>query len=75
MCLGYPARVIKLNKEEATVEFNGKKYKVDVSLIENLDINDYVMVHKGIAIHKLDESDAIAVIEIVKNCTHHIDKE
>ena len=53
---------------------NGKKYRIDVSLIENLSINDYVMVHKGLAIHKLDESDAMDVIEIIKNCTHRMNE-
>ncbi|MFL0246753.1 HypC/HybG/HupF family hydrogenase formation chaperone [Candidatus Clostridium stratigraminis] len=65
MCLGLPLKIVKIDNKEAIGELNGVKRKVRIDLIENLKIGDYVMVHAGFAIEKLDESSALETLDIV----------
>ena len=47
-----------ISGKKATVEFGGLKRKVDISLIDKCNLNDYVLVHVGFAIQKVDEATA-----------------
>lgn len=66
MCLGIPLKIISINGKEAVGELNGVKRKVRVDLIEALAIDDYVMVHAGFAIEKMDEKAALETLDILK---------
>lgn len=58
MCLAIPARIISLHDEKmATVEIGGVQREVSLALVDAAE-NDYVIVHVGIAISKLDEDEA-----------------
>ena len=54
MCLAIPGKIIKIKGQLATVDFRGVKKEVNVGLIE-AKIGDYVMVHAGFAIEKMDQ--------------------
>lgn len=58
MCLAVPAEVVSIEGEEATVDFGGVKRKANISLLENVNIGDHVIVHVGFAIQKLDGREA-----------------
>ena len=66
MCLATPVKVIKLEKNKAAVEALGKKNQVDVSLLQNIKVGDYLYASRGIAIKKVSRSDAEKVLELVK---------
>lgn len=57
MCLAVPAKIVSLSESTATVSVNGALREVDVSLIEEPRLGDYVLVHAGFAIHKWDRSE------------------
>jgi len=59
MCLAYPGKVIQLNGDFAKVDFGEGTVKngVNVSLVE-AKIGDFVLVHAGYAIQKVDEAEA-----------------
>jgi hydrogenase expression/formation protein HypC len=57
MCLAVPAKIVELNGTNATISVNGALREVDVSLIEEPRLGDYVLVHAGFAIVKWDESE------------------
>lgn len=65
MCLGIPLKIVEIDGKQAVGEMNGIKRKVRVDLIENLGIGEYVMVHAGFAIEKIDEKVALETLEIV----------
>ena len=58
MCLAIPGKVVVISGKKATVDFGGLKRKVDISLIDKCNLNDYVLVHVGFAIQKVDEVTA-----------------
>jgi len=57
MCLAVPARIVELHDSTATISVDGILRDVDVSLIEQPRLGDYVLVHAGFAIHRWDQSD------------------
>ena len=57
MCVAVPAKVVELNGTTATISVEGALREVDVSLIEEPRLGDYVLIHAGFAIHKWDEAE------------------
>jgi hydrogenase expression/formation protein HypC len=57
MCVGLPARVDFIQDGMAIVDATGVKRKISAELIDDLTPGDYVMVHAGIAIAKINGKD------------------
>jgi hydrogenase expression/formation protein HypC len=76
MCLAIPLRVIKIETPMATVDMNGAETDVSLLLLpEELSIGDYVLVHAGFAIQKLDEEAAKESLELLHEIAEALDKE
>ena len=60
MCLAVPMKIVKLTGTDAVVELGGVQRPVNLTLISDseIKIGDYVIVHAGFAIQKLDNADA-----------------
>ena len=57
MCVGLPARVVSINDGTAIIDANGAKRDVRAELLDDLEPGDYVMVHAGVAIAKINSDD------------------
>lgn len=65
MCLAIPCQVVEVpEKQWAVIESGGIRRKVGVHLIEDVKPGDYLMVHAGFAVEKLDLAEAEARIKI-----------
>ena len=59
MCLAIPAQVIELRDgDNAVVDLAGVRKEISLSLVEGVTIGDYVIVHVGYALNKLDPEEA-----------------
>lgn len=58
MCLAMPTRVIAIDNDLATVELDGVQKQISLALIDDVAVGDYVIVHVGFALQKLDEEEA-----------------
>lgn len=58
MCLAVPMKVKKISGNNAIAEVNQVEYDVNVTMMENLKVGDYVIVHAGFAIEIMDEKEA-----------------
>ncbi len=59
MCLAIPARIEQLlDSENAVVDFGGVRRTVSLALIDDAAVGDYVIVHVGFALQKLDIEEA-----------------
>lgn len=59
MCLAVPARVVELlDDDRATVSLGGVKVACSLALVEGVEVGDYVIVHVGYALNKLDPAEA-----------------
>lgn len=71
MCLAVPMRLLEMNPPEAIVEISGVRRKINLALLspDDLEIGDYVIVHAGFAIQKLDRTDAEERLKIFREMT------
>jgi len=59
MCLAVPAEVLELKEDDvALAELGGVKKEISLMLVNDVEAGDYVLVHAGFAIEKIDESEA-----------------
>ncbi len=63
MCLAVPSKIIEINDSMAKVDVDGVVRDASIMLIEDAKVGDYVIVHAGFAINKLDEKAALQTIE------------
>ena len=59
MCLAVPAKVVEIRGKVAIVDFGGIKREARLDLLPDVKVGDYVIVHTGFAIEKLDEKQAL----------------
>jgi hydrogenase expression/formation protein HypC len=65
MCLAVPIKVVELlDGQMAIGEQLGVQVKFSTALLDDVELGDYVLVHTGIAIETLDESDANETLAI-----------
>lgn len=59
MCLAIPARVVELlDDDQARIELGGVHKVISVALVDDVKVDDYLIVHVGYAIGKLDPQEA-----------------
>jgi hydrogenase expression/formation protein HypC len=59
MCLAIPARVVELNDNDiAIVDLGGVRKDVSLALVEGVSVGDYVIIHVGYALTRLDPEEA-----------------
>lgn len=59
MCLAIPARVAEiLENDQAIVELGGVRKEISLTLVDGIELGDYVIVHVGYAINRLDPEEA-----------------
>ncbi|SFI17214.1 HypC/HybG/HupF family hydrogenase formation chaperone [Bradyrhizobium sp. cf659] len=67
MCLAIPAEVTKLLPDEmAIVSIDGVSKEISVALIEDLAVGDYVIIHVGYALTKIDPEEAKRTLELLR---------
>jgi len=68
MCLAIPARVINLEPaDQALVELSGVRKRISLALVDDVAPGDYVIVHVGYALAKLNPSAAAATLEAMQS--------
>jgi hydrogenase expression/formation protein HypC len=67
MCLAIPARVVELLPEEmARVSLDGVSKRISIALVDNVAVGDYVVLHVGYALARIDEAEALATLELLR---------
>ena len=67
MCLAIPAKIVSLHDAGvARVEMGAVTKDIQVDLIEEPRLGDYVIVHAGFALSRLDEDEALKTLELMR---------
>jgi len=66
MCVAIPGKVLEIYQGNSLVEFGNLRKRINTSLIENLVVGEYVLVHVGCAIEKIEENEAMETLNIFK---------
>lgn len=80
MCLGIPGEVVELRSDEtdlARVDVAGVRRMVNIGLLEGQSVapGDWVLIHVGFALSKIDEQEARAAMEFLESIGQAYDDE
>jgi len=74
MCLAVPARITRIDGKTAKVDFGGVTREADLTLVPEAGKGDYVLVHAGFAIQRLDEQEAQETISLFRELAGALDR-
>lgn len=66
MCLALPAEIIAIEGETATVDIDGAQIPVSLAFLEGVAVGDFVVVHVGYALSKIEPELAKEQLELMK---------
>ena len=66
MCLAIPSKIVKIEDNVATIDIDGVRREASLLLVENPVVGDYVIVHAGFAINKINEQDAMESLNLIR---------
>lgn len=66
MCIAIPGEIIELTITTAKVSIMGVETKVNIQLIDNPEIGDFVLIHAGCAIEKVDKNYSDSYFDMIK---------
>jgi len=78
MCLGIPARIVAMVDEEARIakgEISGVRRDISVALCPEAQVGDWVLVHVGFALSRIDEQRARETLEALERMGEAYEQE
>jgi len=66
MCLGIPGKVEKIEGQAAIVNIGGTRYEARIDLISEVQEGDFVLVHSGYIIEKIDSKEAEKTLQLIR---------
>jgi len=66
MCLAVPLRIISIKGKMGIGELGGVKKKVSLMLLDKVRVGDYVLLHAGFAINKLETKEAEELLQLLR---------
>jgi hydrogenase expression/formation protein HypC len=74
MCLAIPSEIVEIREKMATVDVSGIRREVSLLLLtEEASVGDYVLVHAGFAIHKIDKEAAEEALKLINEIAERED--
>ena len=75
MCLAVPGQVIRREGDQAVVDLHGSRLNVSTLLTPNVAEGDWVLVHAGFALTRLDRQEAAATFSLLTECSEEHDED
>lgn len=66
MCLAIPAKVLSVDGPSAIVSIEEVEYTASLLLLDNVNPGDYIMLHAGFAIEKVDPEEAAETLRLLQ---------
>lgn len=66
MCIAVPSKIIKIEDNMATIDVDGVQKEVSLLLLEDPKVGEYVVVHAGFAINKINEEHALESLKLIR---------
>ena len=65
MCLAIPVRIdALLDEQNAVAQIGGVRKTINIALVENVQVGDYVILHVGFALQKLNQAEAARTLAL-----------
>ena len=76
MCLAIPSRIVEVDNFRAMVDVYGARREINLMLMpEEVGIGDYVLVHAGFAIQKVEQESAHEALKVISTIIEDVEKE
>ncbi len=75
MCLAIPSKIVKIESGMGTIDVDGVQRTCSLLLVEDAQVGDWVIVHAGFALHKIDEAAAMESLQILKEAAAFVDEK
>ena len=73
MCLAIPAKIIDIDGIMATVDVAGVQKAISLAMVDNVAVNDYVIVHVGYAVNRIDPEEAALALQLFRQIANASD--
>ncbi len=74
MCLAIPSKVTKIENSVGIIDVDGVTREASLLLLDDVKVGDYVIVHAGFAINKIDEEAALETLADMRKIVNSINK-
>jgi hydrogenase expression/formation protein HypC len=75
MCLAIPSKIVKIDNGMAAIDVDGVSRQASLLMLEDAQVGDYVIVHAGFAIQKVDEQAALESLKLLRQAARMADPE
>lgn len=65
MCLAFPGKIKEIKGQNAIVDFGGIEKEINISLLDDAEKGEFVIVHAGFAIEKVSEENKEEIIKLL----------
>ncbi len=72
MCLAIPMRVVQIDGPTGVAEVDGVSRQVRLDLLPEVTLGDYVLIHAGLAIARVEEADAQETLALLRNLADEV---
>ena len=72
MCLSVPGKIVRIKKNMARVDVGGMLRDISLDLCPEVSIGEYVLIHAGFAIQKVDEEEAKETLNLLRKIAEPI---
>ncbi|MDP1622821.1 MAG: HypC/HybG/HupF family hydrogenase formation chaperone [Bacteroidales bacterium] len=71
MCLAIPAKVVSIEGSSALVKIEDVEYQASLLLLEDVSPGDFILLHAGFAIEKIDPEEAAETMRLLREIASH----
>ena len=72
MCLAIPSKIIKIENNMAVIDVEGVRREASLMLIDDAKVGDFVIVHAGFAINKINAVEAQEALDLLRKAAQFI---
>lgn len=69
MCLAVPMQIVSIEGDTMVAEIDGVRREASLMMLnEKVSVGDFVLIHAGFAISRLDEEEALETLDLMREC-------
>jgi len=74
MCLATPSKVIKIENNQAVVQSGDHQHQVNLDLVKNVKLGDYLLIHNEMALNKMPKTEAEKILKMIQNHSNELNR-
>ncbi len=71
MCISVPMKVLEINGQRGIADIGGMSREIDLRFLSQVEVGDYVIVHAGFALQRLDQNEAEETLSLLREVLAH----